>query len=122
MEALWLFGSYGTERQTPLSDVDLAVLPAPGTPLDIHWVLSCSAWLAEVLETDEVDVIRVDAAPLWLQAEIVDRGRVLYVRDAVRLADYVEGVWRMWGDFAVDWRAFQAEARRVRLEAASHGH
>jgi predicted nucleotidyltransferase len=122
VDALWLFGSYGTNRQTPLSDVDIAVLPRQGTPTDIHWVLQCSAWLAELLATDEVDAVRIDTAPLWLQAEIVDSGRLLFVRDPVRLADYVEDLWRMWGDFVVDWREFQAEARRVRLEAATRGH
>lgn len=122
VDALWLFGSYGTERQSPLSDVDIAVLPRRGTPADIHWLLHCSAWLAELLATDEVDAVRIDTAPLWLQAEIVDSGRRLFVRDPVALADYVEDLWRMWGDFVIDWRAFQAEARRVRLEAVARGH
>lgn len=122
VDALWLFGSYGTERQTALSDVDIAVLPRRGTQPDIHWLLHCSAWLAELLATDEVDAVRIDTAPLWLQAEIVDTGRLLFVRDPVRLADYIEDLWRLWGDFVIDWRAFQAEARRARVEALTDGH
>ncbi|MCW3488582.1 HepT-like ribonuclease domain-containing protein [Dethiobacter alkaliphilus] len=33
--AAFLFGSYGTQYQTPLSDVDIAILYIPGTPVDI---------------------------------------------------------------------------------------
>lgn len=121
VDAVWIFGSYGTPAQTPLSDIDLGILPAPRTPPDVHWALACEAWLAEVLGTEDVDLTRVDTAPLWLQEEIVATGRLVFVRNEVRLADYLEALWRAWGDFLPDWRAFQAESRRALLEAFGDG-
>jgi predicted nucleotidyltransferase len=121
IDALWLFGSYGTDRQTPLSDLDIAVLPAVGTTHDIHWILGCAVWLAEAVGTDAVDLLRMDDAPLCLQAEVVTSGRPLYVRDPVRVADYVEILWQRWGDFLIDWRLFQAESRRALREAVTRG-
>jgi predicted nucleotidyltransferase len=121
IDALWLFGSYGTDRQTPLSDVDIAVLPALGTSRDVHWILRCAVWLAETLGTDAVDPLRMDTAPLWLQAEVVTSGQPLYVRDPVPVADYMEILWQRWGDFLIDWRLFQAESRRALREAVARG-
>jgi len=43
--ALYLYGSLGTPYQTPLSDVDFAVLPVNGPKWDVHRELHVSAEL-----------------------------------------------------------------------------
>lgn len=122
IDALWLFGSYGTDRQTPLSDIDFAVLPAPGTPRQFMWLFGLEAWLSEFLRCDAVDLLRIDTAPLWLQADVAQRGRLLFVREPIRFADYFEVLWSNWGDFQIDYHAFQAEARQALLQAVRNGH
>jgi predicted nucleotidyltransferase len=41
--AVYLFGSYGTEYQTNLSDIDLAILVSDSVTLDLAYQLDLSA-------------------------------------------------------------------------------
>lgn len=107
--AAYLFGSYGTPEQTPLSDVDIAVLLRPeaarmrGVELDMIGLVS------DALEEDDVSVTLLNRAPLTLQFEIVRTGRLLYLADEVAHADFVESVLKRFGDYAVDYRSLVAD-------------
>lgn len=107
--ALFLYGSYGTEHQTPLSDVDLAVLftrdavPSPDERLRLGGLAT------EVLREDDVSLTILNRAPLPFQHQVLRTGRILLVRDEVALADFRERVVHRYCDFAIDHEAMRAD-------------
>lgn len=107
--ALYLYGSYDTPHQTPLSDVDLAVLfaedalPGPDERLRITGVA------IEALREDDVSLVFLNRAPLPFQHEVLRTGRPLLVRDEVALADFRERVVDRYCDFVIDYEAMRAD-------------
>ena len=72
----YLFGSLAKERHLPLSDVDIAVylgedVEIPGTKLEIL------GELIDVLQTDEIDLVVLNTAPLPLKMEILQNRKIL---------------------------------------------
>jgi predicted nucleotidyltransferase len=120
--AAYLFGSYGTPEQTPLSDVDVALLLRPGTPLDPDLTLALVGLVIEALGEDDVSVVFLDRAPLRLQFEALRTGRLLYLADEVAVADFVEGVLRRFADYGPDRRALAADYdAAMREDLLGHG-
>lgn len=104
--ALFLFGSYGTSYQTPLSDVDLAVLPSStGGSLGFVREAEILAELCAIAGTDDINLVDLASAPVTLQAEILDAGRPLVIKDQELLAELVERVTKRYCDFIVDLEA-----------------
>lgn len=81
-QAVYLFGSYGTEDEWPDSDVDIAVLLPPveakaaGSLVmgDLHHALGR-------LLTKDVDLINLRRVPTVLQKEVVMADRRIYTGD-----------------------------------------
>lgn len=113
--ALYIYGSYGTEYQTDLSDIDLAVLPLPET----KWDYRREAWLqteiSDIGRSDDINLVNLLRVPVTLQMRVLETGRLLYVRDQVMLADFIESVIRRYCDFRPDlesiYRDFDAGLR-----------
>jgi predicted nucleotidyltransferase len=104
--ALYMYGSFGTQYQTPLSDVDLAVLPATGRQWDLHRELAVSDELARIAGTEDVNTVNLRSVPVTLQMRILDTGKSLFVRDPGALADFAAGVILRHADFEPDLAAF----------------
>jgi hypothetical protein len=119
--ALFLYGSYGTPFQTPLSDVDLAILfrrnEVPGARAHLELVGQILACLRE----DDVSILTLNTAPLALQFQVVSKGRLLAVHDEIALADFLEVLFDRYGDFAIDHEAFLVEYDRALVEELGHG-
>lgn len=113
--AFYLYGSYGTEFQTALSDVDFAVLPMPTVPWDCKRELDLQAELSGIGQCDDISLINLQRVPVTLQMRVIETGRLLYVRDEIMLADFKEGVIRRYCDFEPDlkniYRDFEAGLR-----------
>ena len=74
----YLFGSVAQGQARPGSDVDIAVLTRPrGTLLDDARLQD---ELAAALEGEDVDLLVLDDAPLWLRYRVV-AGEVVFSRD-----------------------------------------
>ena len=86
IEFLYLFGSHGRGRPGPLSDVDLAVHLDDSIPADSYLQTSMDLMgeFSQLLQTDEVDVVILNRAPLSLQYHIVFEGRLLYERHRLK--------------------------------------
>ena len=119
--AAYLFGSYGTADQTPLSDVDLALVftrdavPAFAAEIDLVGLVT------GVLGEDDVSVTVLNRAPCAFQRRVLAEGRPLLTTDDVALADFVEEVIDRYCDFAIDREHFLREyddALRERFDAA----
>lgn len=93
--AAWLFGSraHGTGRAT--SDVDVAVILAPGTPKDILTRLATALSGALGIEADVVDLA---SSPPVLGFEIVAHGRRVFERDALAADEAEERCLREYLD------------------------
>jgi predicted nucleotidyltransferase len=76
----YLFGGAAAGVLTPLSDVDVAVFLDPSAdPIETRWDLL--GVVMEHLETEEVDLVILNRAPLSLAGRIVLGRRVICDRD-----------------------------------------
>ncbi len=79
----YLFGSAASDRMTPLSDVDIALVTEtillPRERLRLE--LAVADALAQHCEIGDADVRVINEAPLMLRGQIVTEGRLLFARD-----------------------------------------
>ncbi|NLI12478.1 MAG: nucleotidyltransferase domain-containing protein [Peptococcaceae bacterium] len=81
--SLYLFGSYAEDKQTPASDVDLAVLLEMDFPAERYFEkkLELLSIVTSSLKTGEVDLIILNQAPPFLSYQILSKGRLLFTRE-----------------------------------------
>lgn len=81
--ALFLFGSCARGKHTRLSDVDLAILLAPGYPRADYFKkkLALLPLITTTLRTDEVDLVILNSAPYSLVYQILTQGQLLYEKE-----------------------------------------
>ena len=117
-----VFGSRVKGKAGPLSDVDVAVLPASRS-LDERLLLACdlAALASEAfgVPDDRVDIAFLDDAPLWLLFEALARGVVVYCADRELLASLRLKAVSEYLDFEVFKRKLNLTERY--LEAVKRG-
>jgi predicted nucleotidyltransferase len=104
-----LYGSYGTPDQTPLSDVDLAVLFAPGSEPAASDRLQIVSDIMQTLQEEDVSVTVLNRTPAIFQFRVLETGRQILCKDPVALADFIEQVLSRHADYMIDYRAFLEE-------------
>lgn len=109
MVALYLYGSYDTPLQTPLSDVDLAVVFREDGEPDAKERLRLTGLVIVTLGEDDVSLTFLNRAPLPFQHEVLHTGRPLLIQDDVALADFSERVVKRYCDFVIDYEAMRAD-------------
>ncbi len=84
VEAIYLFGSYGTEHETGESDVDLALLLPPLVAKKEGSLVMKDGWfsLYKTLARP-VDLINLRLVDTMFQSEIIQSGRLLFCADEV---------------------------------------
>ena len=107
--ALFLFGSYGSENQTPLSDVDLAILPFDEQKFSLSDERTIFAEIQEAAGTDDINTINLSKVPLTLKMEVISTGTLLYCSDEITLADFKEYVIKRYCDLEPDLRQFNKD-------------
>jgi predicted nucleotidyltransferase len=68
----YIFGGLARERQNPLSDVDLAVYVKDARKIDY---LELFGNIANIIGTDEIDLVVLNAAPISLAGRILQATR-----------------------------------------------
>ena len=121
LAACYLYGSYGTKWQTPLSDVDLGFVFRREQAPDFDGELTLIGTVTDALREDDVSVTNLNRAPLALRFDVLSKGRPLFVFDDVALADFVEQTIDRHADFAFDRDRFLAEYDRALVEEYAHG-
>ncbi|MBE8540154.1 nucleotidyltransferase domain-containing protein [Geoglobus acetivorans] len=99
--AIYLFGSQAKGDQTPLSDVDIAVIlenPTPESEADIG-----------SMATQEIDIVLFHRLPLHIKFEVFRHGRELFVRDEEKLAEIRFRVMREYLDTLPMYRRISSE-------------
>lgn len=107
--AAYLFGSYGTRYQTPLSDVDLAFLFRLGKAPGFRDEMTFRGRVLESLQEEDVSIVILNQVPCMLQMKILETGRRIYCADQVAVADFVEQVLGIYADYMIDHRRFLKE-------------
>jgi predicted nucleotidyltransferase len=91
VQAIYMFGSYGTADEWPTSDLDIAVLlpPEKAKTLDPSGLLGIQSMLKSLLHKS-VDLLNVRRVSTVFQKEIVMDGRRIYTGD-----EYAAGEFEM---------------------------
>jgi len=121
LAAVYLYGSYGTRFQTPLSDVDLALVFADGEEPSPRQHLELIGRITEALREDDVSVTILNTAPLAFRHRVLAEGRRLLLRDEIAHADFLERTVSRYCDFAIDEARFFEEYDRALIEEYCHG-
>ena len=89
VQAVYLFGSYGTADERPTSDVDIALLLPPEQAKVVGNLLlgELHLALAELLGK-EVDLVNLRQVSTVFQKEIVMTGRPIFCADAYAAAEF----------------------------------
>ncbi|HHV79656.1 MAG TPA: nucleotidyltransferase domain-containing protein [Firmicutes bacterium] len=116
--AAYLYGSYGTSYQTPLSDIDIALLFYSGSRPDLRRLLALEADISSICHEDDVNVLVLNDADVMLQHRVLETGRPLLEKELTAVSDFREYVFRTYGDFEPFYRAFCREYDRTLREAS----
>ncbi len=103
--AIYLFGSHGTSRETPLSDIDLCVFTKT-TSKDL--LLNIKSY-----GSDKIDVSLFDLLPIYLKPEVF-KGKPLFVRDKFFVAEKYAKAFREYQDYKkYETRFWQMTKKKV---------
>ena len=96
----YLFGSMARGKVLPLSDVDVAVYLKE--PSDIQEKkMEILGGLIEILQTDEIDLVVLNRAPLPLRRRILENKKVVVDREPFRRHQYESLTMREYFDFSI---------------------
>lgn len=116
LAAVYLFGSYGTPFQTPLSDVDIALVFAEDDDSPPLRHVELIGRITEALHEDDVSVTILNRAPLAFRHRVLAEGRLLLLLDEIAHADFLESTITRYSDFAIDEVRFFQEYDRALVE------
>jgi len=82
-QAIYLYGSWGTDDQWPTSDIDIAVLlpPVEAKTLDMWAWLGLSVELAHIAGVQKADLINLRQVSALLRKEVIAADRRIYCAD-----------------------------------------
>jgi len=114
LTAVYLFGSLARGTADALSDVDLALLFAPGVERgrEQELALDYQVEINRVLGTDEVSCVVLDKAPLTLRHEVIASGEVLVDNDPAARLDFEVRSENLYMDFRPLLDAYDDELLR----------
>jgi len=96
----YLFGSFGRGKRFPLSDVDIAVyLKEPSNVQQKK--MEILGKLIDILETDEIDLVILNIAPLPLRMRILENKKVVADREPFFRHRYESLTMREYFDFSI---------------------
>jgi len=99
--ALFSFGSLAAGDLKPLSDLDFGILVSPTLDrkqrFDKH--LELLGLLNEQFESDEIDLVLMNDAPVRFSHNIIKSGKLLFCSDSGALGDFIEKTVKVYLDF-----------------------
>lgn len=118
---VYLFGSFGTsDYVSSRSDLDLAIIFC--NKLSLLEEMKISADIAGILERDDVDVISLNKARIDLCHEILSTGEVVFEKDKIITADFIEHALQQYFDYGITLKKIKADfLETLKEESATHG-
>lgn len=105
---VYLFGSFGTNNYVPsLSDIDLAIVF--GDHKSIKEEMKISADISILLEREDVDVVNLSQTRVDLSHEIISTGEIIYEKDKIKTADFVEQTLQQYFDYGIPLKKLREE-------------
>ncbi len=101
---VYLFGSRAGASAGPMSDYDLGVLIGSVEDED-RARAEIAHGMACVLQSDRIDVVLLNRAPVELAYAIIAQGQILYQRDVATRVEYEAQVLSRYGDYLPVLRA-----------------
>lgn len=96
--AIYLFGSFGTEYERALSDIDIAILYDTYVTLEEELSIECD--ICKIFSRDDIDIVNLNKVPVDLQFEIISTGELIYCEDKLLVADFIENVINFYQDYS----------------------
>jgi predicted nucleotidyltransferase len=100
IEFAYLFGSFGKGRPFPLSDVDIAIYLKNVKNLSDKR-LEILGILIDLLQTDEIDLVILNNAPLILRMKILESRKVIVDHNPFLRHRYESITMREYFDFSI---------------------
>lgn len=99
--ALYTFGSLSSGELNPLSDLDFGVLVSNKLGQDERFDkhLELIGLFNKVFETDEIDLILMNDAPMRFSYNIIRSGKLLFCADSGTLTEFIEKTVKVYLDF-----------------------
>jgi predicted nucleotidyltransferase len=94
-----IFGSFGTPEESPFSDIDIAVLLRD--KISLKEELRMSAELTQVLSREDIDLVILRQAPINISYRALSTGRIVFERDPLLVADFIEDTINNYLDFGI---------------------
>lgn len=115
---VYLFGSYGTELyDSERSDIDLAIIYSRDLTLKEEMLIDAEITL--ILESDNVDVVNLNKARVDISYQVLATGKLIYERDKIITADFVENVLKHYFDHGLALEEIKADTYEVIKEDAN---
>ena len=95
----YLFGGLARGKPLPLSDVDIAVYLRETVDL-FEKKLEILGKLTYLLETDEIDLVMLNEAPLTLRMKVLENKRIIVDNDPFLRHEYESLTMREYFDFS----------------------
>lgn len=114
ISAVLLFGSLASGKETPLSDVDLAVLYSKSLSIEeldrLHFqVLGITT---DVLQSDDIDLINLNTAPLAMQYGAIKQSKILLLNNRAEYIDF----WEQSVKYYLDFKPLLDECNKALLD------
>lgn len=105
---VFLFGSFGTSAYiSSRSDLDMAILYCRDQSLFAE--MKISADLSVLLERENVDVVNLNKTRVDLCHEILCTGEIIYEKDKIKTADFIEQTLQHYFDFGIPLKKIKAD-------------
>jgi predicted nucleotidyltransferase len=113
---IYLFGSQASGLLGPMSDYDVAILDSSN---DKEFTVQTEFQhaLVNLLNTERVDVVLLNRAPVELAYHIIASGKLLYQRDTFTRVEFEAQVLGKYGDFLPILREYKFQT----LQGDNHG-
>jgi len=104
LQAIYLFGSFGTEHERQDSDSDIAILFHPTFSVSATKFLLLISKLSDELQKT-IDLINLQEAGSILQKEIVCKGKRIYASNELDVGNYETFIMRQYQMFTEERKA-----------------
>ena len=117
--AVYIFGSYGTEYQTPLSDVDFAVLFKKEAEINLMREMEIMSQITLITKVEDIDLVNLNQAPVLLQHKAIKEGNLIFEREENKVSEFIEYVLTYYYDAKIRSDIFNQEYREALEEEYS---
>lgn len=104
---VYIFGSYGTENQTKLSDIDFGVLFTKKIPMMRE--MEINAEISSMLGMDNIDMVNLNSTPVYFQHKVISSGDIIYEKNGLKTQEFVENVLEIQHDYSIILEKFNLD-------------